>query len=294
MKKALLLSLALIMMVPVTAATTSASAHPGPRGHYHRYHHRAHKVRVRYRPHFVPVYRPRRRPVVVVTPAPPPVLIVEEPPVRTIVRRPAEPARAVPRKKAREHRTLSGIGLRLSGATVEGEKVGLSTAENPAMGGIGVQFRTRFGERQSLGLELAADVISGSGDNFDQRTIPVMASLTYHLLPNSRIQPYGIAGVGVHFTRLEYLDGQYNIDLTELAGQLGAGVEIFLTKNISINADIRAQTIFKNLDTQEKIRTDCLHQVGSLTGFCDNIHSADPEDKVNLGVQLQAGATWYF
>ncbi|TNF29510.1 MAG: porin family protein [Deltaproteobacteria bacterium] len=290
MKKALLLTLAFSMLVPMTA--TSAFAHPAPHGHYHRYHPSG--ARVRYRRHYVPVYRPRRAPVVVVTPAPPPVLIVEEPPVRTVVRRPAEPARAVPRQRAPERRTLSGVGLRLSGATVDGEKVGLSTAENPAMGGIGVQFRTRFGDDQALGLELAADVINGSGNNFDQRTIPVMASLTYHLFPTSRLQPYGIAGVGVHFTRLAYLDGQYNIDLTELAGQLGAGVEFFLTKNIAINADIRAQTIFKNLDTQEKIRTDCLYQVGSMTGFCDNIHSADPNDKVNLGVQLQAGATWYF
>lgn len=288
MKKALLLTLAIAMLVPVAA--TSASAHPAPYGHIHAHRGRAH---VRYRPYYVPVYRPRRAPVIVVTPAPPPVLIVEEAPVRTVVRR-SEPARVQPRRRAPEHRTLTGLGLRVSGATVEGDKVGLSTAENPAMGGIGVQFRTRFGERQSLGLEIAADVISGAGDTFDQRTIPVMASLTYHLFPNSRFQPYALAGVGVHFTRLAYLDGQYNIDLTELAGQLGAGVEIFLTKNLAINADIRAQTIFKNLDTQEKIRTDCLHQVGNLTGFCDNIHSADANDKVNLGVQLQAGATWYF
>jgi len=293
-KKALLLSLAFAMLVPLGAS--SALAHPSPYPHVHGRHD---TVRVRrHRPYYVPVYRPRRAPVIVVTPAPPPppVLIVEEeppPPRRVTVVRRNEPARVAPPAKP-ERRTLSAIGIRLSGAGVEGEKVGLSTAENPTMAGIGLQFRTRFGADQSLGLELAADLVSGSGGDFEQETIPVMASLTYHLFPTSRIQPYGLIGAGVHFTRLAYLDGQYNIDLTELAGQLGAGVEVFLTKNLSINADLRAQTIFKNLDTQAKISTDCLHQVGSMTGFCDNIHSADPNDKVNLGMQLQAGLNWYF
>ena len=288
MKKALLLSLAFAMLVPLAA--TNAFAHPAPFPHAHAGYGRVH---MRYRPYYVPVYRPRRAPVIYVTPMGPPAVVVVEEPVRTVVRR-TEPARAIPRSEAPSHRTLTGIGLRVSGATVAGEKVGLSTAENPAMGGIGIQFRTRFGDRQALGIELAADIITGSGSNFEQRTIPVMASLTYNFFPTSRLQPYVLAGAGVHFTRLSYLGGQYDIDLTELAGQLGAGLEIFLTKNLAINADIRAQTIFKNLDTKEKIRTDCLHQVGGLTGFCDNIHSADPNDKVNLGVQLQAGVSWYF
>ena len=294
MKKSLLLSLAFAMLVPAGAST--ALAHPAPYAHMHGGHHHPMRVR-RYRPYYVPVYRPRRAPVIVVTPAPPPppVLIVEEPaPPRrvTVVRRP-EPARAVPPAAPRQ-RTLTGLGVRLIGATVEGEKVGITTAENPTMAGFGVQLRTRLGDDQAVGLELAADVVKGSGDSFEQRTIPVMASLTYHLFPTSRIQPYGVIGAGVHFTRLSYLEGQYNIDLTELAGQLGGGVEIFLTKNLAINADVRAQTIFKNLDTQAKIHTDCLHQVNGMTGFCDNIQSADPADKVNLGVQLQAGVSWYF
>lgn len=285
-------------MVPLAAADAVAQPSPYRHGHYQRVrvpHYRPHYVPV-YRPRRAPVYRVRRAPVIVVTPAPPPVLIVEEraPRRATIVRR-SEPARVVKRPQAEpQERTLTGLGLRVTGAALAGEKIGLSTAENPAMGGLGLQLRTRLGEAQSFGLEFGVDLLGGEGTNFDQRTIPVMASLTYHLFPRSRFQPYALAGLGVHFTRLSYLDDMYHYDMVELAGQLGAGVEIFLTKNIAISADIRAQTIFKNLDTQAKIHTDCLTRIGNMTGFCDNIQSADPDDKVNIGLQLQAGVSWYF
>jgi len=286
-KKALLLSLAATMMLPLATAG-SAEARPGPYpGYYAPPHH--------YRPHvYVPVYRPRPAPVIVVRrPPPPPVVVVHHPPPRraTVVRR-AEPAQVAHARPAEPDYRMFGLGLRLTGATLEGEKLGLSSAENPTMGGVGLHAKGRLS--RSFGLELSLDHLSGDGDNFTQRTVPVMASFTYHLFPESRFQVYGLAGAGVHFTRLEYLGGRYNYDMTELAGQLGVGVEFFLSRNISISADLRAKTIFKNLETQAKIRQDCLHQIGGMVGFCDNIHSADPNDKFNLGFQFQAGATWYF
>ncbi len=287
-KRTLLLSLAALMALPLVAG--EAMAAPDHRGPHWRQGRRDVHVHA-----YKPRRRRRRRPVVVVHgPPPPPVIIVREgPPPATVMRR--EPARVVVkrRKKRRQRqRSLLGIGLRGVGAMAEGEKVGLSTAENPTMGGAGLQLRGRLGK--SLGLELAVDVLSGQGDNFEQQTVPVTASLTYHLFPRSRLQPYVLAGGGVSFTRLKYLGGRYNIDSTELIGQLGAGLEFFLTKHISLHADLRGQTVMKNLDEQAKIRTDCLNRVGDMVGFCDGINAADPDDKVNLGLQLQAGASWYF
>lgn len=300
MKKALLLTLAGMFALPLTLDASPASAHPRGWGWY-----RPHAVR--YRPYWGPVYRPRR-PVVVFAPVPvvpPPVVYVEPPPppTRVIVRdRPApvvvQPAPTViaepPKKQEPETRDLLGVGVHVTGASLAGEKVGISTAENPAMGGLGLQLRGRFSD--DLGLELSADFLEGSDaeGNLTQSTIPVMAALTWHILPNMRFQPYLLAGAGVHFTRLEYFGGDYNIDITELAGQLGGGLEVFITENLAVHADIRAQTVFKNLDTKEKIAQDCEHQVGSQTGFCDNIHFTDASDKVDLGFQLQAGVSWYF
>lgn len=291
MKKALLLTLAALLMVPLIGAE-SASAHPGPYRHYHGW------GVYRPRPRPVPVYRPRRRPIIVV-PAPvvvrpAPVYVVEEAPPEpavTVVRRP-EPAREAKRRQPVDD-SMFGLGIRLSGATLDGEKLGLSSAENPTMGGFGLDLRYRF-NGSGFGLELSADLLGASADDFDQTTIPVMASMTYHFFRHSRLQPYALLGVGVHFTELSYLNGRYKYDMSELAGQAGVGLEVFITRHLSLNADVRFQTIFKDLDTQASIRTDCLHQVGDQVGFCDGIHGADPEDKMNLGVQLQAGATWYF
>jgi len=297
-KKALLLTLAAISAAPLTLDSSPAEAHP-PRAGWYR------PGPVGYRPYWGPVYRPRR-PVVVVAPAPvyvaPPVVYVEPaPPPRVVVREvpvpapaPAPTIMAEPEPARPESRDFLGVGVRVSGATVEGEKVGISTAENPSMAGIGVQLRGRFSE--SFGLELSVDFLSGSDDDgdFSQSTVPLMAAVTWHILPNTRLQPYLLAGAGVHFTRLEYFGGDYAIDMTELAGQLGGGLEIFITENLAIHADIRAQTIFKSLDTEEKIAQDCERQIGGQTGFCDNIHFTGADDKVDLGVQLQAGVSWYF
>jgi len=309
--KALLLALTALTIAPIAIAdATPANAYPpGWRRAYR-------PGPVRYRPWYAPVYRPRWGPVVIVPGPPPPVyyvapprrvVIVREEPREEVYEQRYETARApepqpapqvyqqppAPKSEAPQ-RDFLGVGLHVAGSTVEGEKVGISTAENPSMGGIGLHVRGRFSE--SFGLELSADFLSGSADDMqlEQSTIPLMAGLTWHLLPTSRLQPYLIAGAGVHFTRLEYFGGDYNIDVTEFAGQLGGGIEFFLTENLALNADLRFQSVFKNLDTKEKIATDCITQVGTQSGFCDNIHFTDDQDKVDLGFQLSAGATWYF
>lgn len=321
MNKAILLALTALTIAPV-ALTDASPANAHPPGWRRAYR----PGPVRYRPWYAPVYRPRWGPVVIVPGPPPPVYYVAPPPPRRVVIVREEPppaevyevrteeryeeARApepqpaqiyqqppqqppAPKREA-PTRDFLGVGLHVAGSTVEGEKVGISTAENPSMGGIGLHVRGRFSE--SFGLELSADFLSGSADDMEltQSTIPLMAGITWHLLPTSRLQPYLIAGAGVHFTRLEYFGGDYNIDITEFAGQLGGGVEFFLTENLALHADLRFQSVFKNLDTKEKIATDCISQVGTQSGFCDNIHFTDDEDKVDLGFQLSAGATWYF
>ena len=75
---------------------------------------------------------------------------------------------------------------------------------------------------------------------------------------------------------------------------MGVGAELFITKWLSLAADLRFQTVFKNIDTQARIRQDCLRNVGEMTGFCNGIQSADPDDKLNVGLSFQLGANIYF
>ena len=160
------------------------------------------------------------------------------------------------------------------------------------MVGGGVFLKTKLTKK--WGLELSVDALNGSGSNFTQTTVPVMASVTYNFLPNKRIQPYALAGVGANLTSLSYLGGKYKYEAAELAAQVGVGVEVFVTPTISLQADVRAQTVVKNLDTQSKIREDCLNKIGTKTGFCGGINAANPNDKLDVGVTGNVGVNVYF
>lgn len=214
-----------------------------------------------------------------VPPPPPP------PPPRYVAPRPAP-------TPSEEDLFLLGLGVRVSGIAFEGNKLNLSDIENPVMGGVGIQFRSKFTEH--WGLELAADYLRGGDDNFVQWTVPVSLSAMFFLFPDSRINPYGLFGMGVHFTSLEYEGGLFTHDIVEVAGQLGAGVQVRLGTSFAVHVDLRFMGVYKNLSDEYSIRDDCARAVGSTRGFCAALGSMDTDDKFNLGLQFQAGATYFF
>jgi hypothetical protein len=264
----------------------STSAHQTPFTHFHtasRYHHMVHRKPV--------VYRPKGPQVVVLMETQRTAQVIRTTrgrvsPPSVMRRQPAAQSQASPWAQP-----LS-VGVRASGAVLDGGKIGLSKAENPLMGGVGFQFRPRF--TSHWGMELSVDFMTAEVGAMDQTAIPVMAALTYHFLPSSRFQPYLLAGAGVEFTRLEYLDGHYVHDLIEVAGQAGFGAEVFLTRDLSLTGDVRGKFIFSLADEQRRVHTDCLRAIGTMSGFCDGIQSADPKDKLNMGVQFHLGANYYF
>ncbi len=229
----------------------------------------------------------RRRPVILVNQEPPAPRRVE------IVHRHPEPAAARTTNDDTFVPTL-GIGIRANGTALSGEKLNLDTVENPVMGGIGLQFRSDLDEH--WGLELSVDFLQGteSGESFTQRTVPVMLSALFNPFPNSRIRPYGLLGVGVHFTELSYLDGQFKHDIVEIAGQAGLGLEVKVTNQVSLHADLRFLTVYKNLDSQSRISTQCMSSDAAASGLCAGMDKINTDDRFNLGAQFQEGATYYF
>lgn len=205
---------------------------------------------------------------------------------------PPPPRYVAPATPSEEDLLLLGIGIRVSGIAFEGYKLHLSDLENPVMGGVGLQFRSKF--TRHWGLELAADYLRGADDNFVQWTVPVTLSAMVFLFPDSRINPYGLFGGVVFFTRLEYESGLFNHDIIEVGGLLGAGVQVRLGQSFAIHADLRFMGLYKNLEDEYTIREDCLSAVGSARGFCNNLSSMDTDDKFNVGLQFQAGATYFF
>jgi hypothetical protein len=282
MKKSILITLAGLMAIPAFAA--SASAHPAPFYHIHPALRRAPTtvfIRKRRRARRVIVRRTHTRTVIVRQPR---TVIVRQPVARTVVVRHGR------RRSARKSKL--GLSLRATTTDLGGLKLGLNSSENPTMGGVGLSLKSKIGKH--FGLELSVDALTGSGNDFTQTTVPIMGSVTYNFMPNSRLQPYALVGIGAHVSSLNYANGKFKYDVTEAAAQAGVGIEFFLTPTLSLSADLRATTVLKNLDTAAKVRDDCLTQVGSKTGFCGGINGANPNDKVNVGVTGNIGATLYF
>jgi opacity protein-like surface antigen len=174
------------------------------------------------------------------------------------------------------------VGVRPSAILLEGQKLALSRLENPAMGGLGLFVRGDLSP--SFGLELGFDYLVGGERDFRQRTMPLMLSAVYRFFPASRLNPYAVAGVGVHITELSYAGGSELHELWEPAGQLGAGVRVQLTDSLELFGDVRALAVYKNLGTETY--SDCGH--GAPCG------AADPNDRFNVGAQFSAGLAYRF
>jgi len=180
-----------------------------------------------------------------------------------------------------------GLGVRVSGVQVDGQKLNLDTVENATMGGIGLQVRGALDEHWSL--EASVDWLYSDTGTVQQTTVPLMVSALYSFIPSGVFRPYGLFGAGIHLTALEYNVG-YRYDMVELAAQAGFGIDLRLAENFGLQFDLRFLGIFKNLDDEQDIYTDCYYSMGAGP-FCSGVST---EDKFNLGTQFMVGANWYF
>lgn len=232
--------------------------------------------------HPAPYYHTHTPPArTVVVTSPPPVVVAPAPVV-------VAPAPQVVEQPDIEYSPLS-IALRGTALGTEGYKIHLSDLENPAMGGIGLQFRSRFDEH--WGIELAADFLMGSTEDYSQFQLPLTLSLLFHLFPESRIQPYVLAGGGIQFTELEYLGGAYTHSLTELVGQIGLGVDVGITRRLNVTADLRFLGMYKNLGETYEIAADCHSVLGAKSALCND---GGELDRFNAGLQFTAGLGYKF
>ncbi len=241
----------------------------------HHGHHGHHGPRVVVRP----VVRHRRR--VVVHSGPAVVNTVHHVPAR----RRAVTHRQYVRRPVEDR--LLGIGVRLSGVTVDGDKLNLGAVENPTMGGLGLQIRGKLSK--NVGLELATDVLYGQTDFMDQTTVPITLSAMYYLIPRGKFKLYGLLGGGVHLTKLEYNSG-FRHDLVEIAGQAGGGMELRLSQDFGLSADLRFIGLYKNIESESSIESKCM----GLSGSTINCGGVKQTEKFNAGAQFMVGANMYF
>ena len=87
---------------------------------------------------------------------------------------------------------------------------------------------------------------------------PVQLTAFLYIIPEGPIQPYILGGVGWYYTRVDYngVAALTNHDRTEhiFGGHVGAGAELFLSPQVSLDADVRY--IFLNPSTDNIIHRD--------------------------------------
>jgi len=185
------------------------------------------------------------------TPAPstrrrlPPPPVVYQPPPPAVIDEPGEPPpyeyeppphlAHEPISRPREW----GLNLHLEAATI-----GRGTGGDASMGGAG--FGLRFKPTRHLGLEADLDFAGGHDYQGAHRSeTAFMLNGLVFLNPRSRAQVYLLAGFGwsgAHVTCDPTMDscaGPADVNYSYFGGQVGAGLEVRLTRVLAFNVDLR-------------------------------------------------------
>jgi opacity protein-like surface antigen len=182
-----------------------------------------------------PKYDPGDAPPVVVYQPPPPVVVVQHADV------PPPPEEYRPAHRPPPARPEWGVNLHLEGLTI-----GRGTGSNDAsMGGGGLGLRLR--PTRYFAVETDVDFVGGTdyqGDHRNETGITVNG--LFFLNPRSRAQIYLLAGFGVSGASVNVPSpgssifgdtGTQHYDY--FGGQIGAGLELRLSHNFALNADVR-------------------------------------------------------
>lgn len=219
-----------------------------------------------------PYTPPPPQEVVVVTTPPPP-------PQRIIIERPAAVERDLDISLALRTVGISYGDTELASGTLDGEDVG------------GVGLALRVGLDNHWGIEVAADFAGGSSADAQVQMMPVTVSLLARLFPDSILDLYGIAGGGIHYTKVDYRLPAGDTTYMRWGGHVGGGAELALTRHILLTADVRYLIMQAAPDGVPQLQRDD-QALASADTPAPAVVKEDVEDTVINGVQFMFGVGW--
>ena len=164
---------------------------------------------------------------------------------------------------------------------------------------LGAGGAIRFDLDNHWMIELALDVMAAeNADGIKQLAVPASISVLAHLFPDSVIDPYGVAGLGIIWNEVDDPNLGIVEDYTQFEGHVGGGAELNLGRQFLITADLRA--IFMQARPDRAFFVDSATGGGGVTVRNEAEAAADPAfynedpDRIQTGLQFLVGAGWRF
>jgi len=208
-----------------------------------------------------------------------------------------------PPQPAPEPTYNTSIQVHVTGMNLGDTDLAFETIQGADLLGVGAALR--FDLDTNWMIELGVDVLGAEANGIEQISAPITASAIAHLFPDSVIDPYAIAGLGIILT--EYDDPNYaDVEqYSQFMGHIGGGLEISLG-SILITSDIRFLMMQSRPDRDSVVPefTSGTSDDGSISVRGDENASASntagfnssegDADAMNTGVQFMLGAGWRF
>ena len=198
-----------------------------------------------------------------------------------------EPEVVYVKKKRKRSNLDSAFSIRGVGVSNWGNKLGLSEYENGALGGIG--FAMRGMVDRYWGVEFAVDFLGGGQLDFYQSQVPLQLSFAHYFVPHSVVRPFIIAGGGLQFTSLDYANGLYGFDMTEVTNHLGGGALVKLGSRLAVSTEMRMVSTWATLSNTLELSESC-----AAAGVCPNETLVTNGDRLNLGAQFTVSFSYLF
>jgi len=165
---------------------------------------------------------------------------------------------------------------------------------------MGVGGALRFDLDPHWGIEIGLDILAGEAEGADQISVPITLSAMAHLFPDSVIDPYAVAGLGI---MLSEFDDPHYVDVeqySQFMGHVGGGLEINAGP-IVITSDLRLAL----MQTRPDRDVPLIYQEGSggggvsirgdeVGGVTTSTVSNNDADAMSTGLQFNIGAGWRF
>ena len=188
---------------------------------------------------------------------------------------------------ASDREPVISLGLRAVGAAVDISDASRDTINPPVFAGGGVLARVNLTPHWKL--EFGADALTKSTSRDTQILVPMSVGSSFHFLPGGPIRPYVVGGLVAEMSHIRPDGSRLALSTVDIAAQGGAGAEFFITPQLSLTADLRAQGRLGTVSRELSIAQTC-----SPAQSCSNAELPQDNRRHDMAVRFGAGVNFHF